>query len=364
MLNFTTLDTWFEEMDVIDIYSSIIWNDRYTKCGDFELVTDMSQRIQTYQGLDTYLRSDRSDHIMVFETQRIKSSPENGIVRTFSGRSLESILDRRIIWNQLILTGSLQDGIETILNENIISPTDSARAMANFVFDPSTDPAITSLEVDAQYYGENVYTAIQKLCETSGIGFKITISPSKEMVFKLYAGIDRSKKQTLNPLVLFTPDHENLRGTEYYEDRGDQKNSALVAGEGEGSDRIVTEAYRFPTDEGTELDFADRSRREIFVDAASVSRTTNSGQLTLEQYTLQLQERGWDELSKRPFVRSFEGEIEDSGSLYTIGVDFDLGDIVQIEDEFGHSSNTRVEEIILNEDNNGRRIYPKFGALS
>ena len=34
----TLLDDNFEELYVLDVFKSLIWTDRYWKCGDFEIV--------------------------------------------------------------------------------------------------------------------------------------------------------------------------------------------------------------------------------------------------------------------------------------------------------------------------------------
>lgn len=142
------------------------------------------------------------------EKIQITSDTEDGNHVTVTGRSLESILDRRIVWGQKLLSGNLQNGIKTLLNENVISPSDSNRKIPNFIFKESTDPAITKLKLEAQYTGDNLYDVIQKICEEQGIGFKITLNDEKQFVFELYAGSDRSYDQTENPTLYF---HRNSR---------------------------------------------------------------------------------------------------------------------------------------------------------
>ena len=143
--------------------------------------------------------------MMIVEKIQITSDTEDGNHVTVTGRSLESILDRRIVWGQKLLSGNLQNGIKTLLNENVISPSDSNRKIPNFIFKESTDPAITKLKLEAQYTGDNLYDVIQKICEEQGIGFKITLNDEKQFVFELYAGSDRSYDQTENPCSLRRP---------------------------------------------------------------------------------------------------------------------------------------------------------------
>ena len=120
-----------------------------------------------------------------------------------------------------------------MLNENVISPSDSNRKISNFIFKESTDSAITKLKLEAQYTGDNLYDVIQKICEEQGIGFKITLNDKKQFVFELYAGFDRSYDQTENPYVIFSPKFENIINSNYIESKASLKTVTLVGGEGE-----------------------------------------------------------------------------------------------------------------------------------
>ena len=122
-----------------------------------------------------------------------------------------------MIWGQKILTGNLQDAIQTLLNEIVISPTIVDRKISNFIFKKSTDSKITALTIDAQYTGDNLYTVINKLCDANNIGFKVTLNNTNQFVFELYVGADRSYDQDLNPYVVFSPKFDNIITSSYLE---------------------------------------------------------------------------------------------------------------------------------------------------
>ena len=140
----------------------------------------------------------------------MKTSLEEGNVLIITGRDLTSILDRRIVWQQTQCNGDFQNQIKKLLNENVISPTDSARRIPNLIFQASTDPKITSLTVDTQFTGDNIFESIKKLCKHERVGFKITLNSNKQMVFKLYMGVDRTFNQTENTAIEFSPRFDNL----------------------------------------------------------------------------------------------------------------------------------------------------------
>lgn len=352
-MDVTALNTNLDAISIVDVYESFIWTDRYYEYGDFELFTSMTDTILSYIRQDYYLQSRESEHVMIIEKIRINSDSENGNHITVTGRSLESILDRRIVWGQKTITGNLQNGIRTLLNENVISPADNKRRISNFIFEASTDPAITSLKIDAQYTGDNLYDVINKICSERSIGFKVTLNNNKQFVFKLYAGADRSYDQSVNPYVIFSPKFENIINSNYVESKSALKTVTLVGGEGEGSARKYTTVGG-----GSGL-----NRRELFTDARDISSDVGDGVVLSDAaYTAQLQQRGKEKLAENTDVTSFEGQVETT-VMFRYGEDFFNGDVVQIANEYGHETKARIVEIVMSEDEDGNSVYPTFKTI-
>lgn len=354
-MELTALDINLDPIAIIDIYESLIWTDRYNAYGDFELYTTVTEKLPNYIKQDYYLQVDDSEHVMIIEGISIKTDIEEGNHLTVSGRSLESILDRRIIWGRQSVDGNLQNGIKKILEDHVINPSDSSRRINNFVFEESTDPAITELNLDAQYTGNNLYELIHKVCSERNIGFKVTLNDNKQFVFKLYAGVDRSYDQTANPYVVFSPDFDNIVNSNYIESKSALKNIALIAGEGEGA------ARKFATvDKNSGIGLA---RRELFVDARDVSSDLGDGEvLSEDKYNAKLVQRGSEKLTDTVEVCSFEGQAE-TNIMYRYGEDFFDGDIVQVANEYGHSTAARILEIVRSVDNEGVSVYPTFETV-
>lgn len=351
-MDLTVLNTNLDDITLVDTYESFIWTDRYCAYGDFELYTAISEDLLDNIKQDRYLINRDSEHVMIIEKLLINSDAEDGNRITVSGRSLESILDRRIVWGQKTLSGNLQNGIKTLLNENVISPIDNDRKIDNFVFEESTDPTITGLTIEAQYTGDNLYDVIRKVCEEKNIGFKVTLN-DKKFIFKLYAGIDRSYEQTEVPFVIFSPNFENIINSSYIESKSSFKNITLVGGEGEGSARRYTTAGS-----GVGL-----NRRELFTDARDISSDVGDGViLTDAEYTAKLQQRGKEKLIENPEVISFEGQVETT-LMFKYGEDFFNGDVVQIANEYGHETRVRILEIVMSEDKGGISVYPTFKTI-
>lgn len=362
------LNTNFEKIGVIDTYISLIWTDRYDESGDFEIILPIDLLNLDIIKEDNYLIIDESEHVMIIEDINITTDVEDGKRLKITGRSMEQILDRRIIWNKTSFTRTyandsdtvgtppnLQNGIKKILNENIISPEISARRIDNFIFEESTDPLITKLTFEAQYRGESIYEVISSLCIENRLGFKITINSENKLVFKLYAGIDRTYDQLENPHIVFSPSNDNLFNGSYRKSKLSFKNVTLVAGEepeteGETQTTIVV---------GNELGI---NRREVFTDASGVSSKVDDTTLTDAQYKAHLKQKGVDTLIENQEIEAFDGEVETT-IMYRYGEDFFMGDIVQLEDEYGHEGQAYISEFIISQNESGINMYPTFITL-
>lgn len=347
------LDTGFEAVGILDSYESFIWTDRYFECGDFEVYGPASTEALSLLKTDYYLWNKDSEHVMIVEDTEVNTDVEDGNHIIIRGRSLESIIDRRIIWSHTTIEGNLQNGVKKLLDENVISPTNPERKIPNFIFEESDDERITSLTLEAQYLGENLYETICSICKSNQLGFKITLNDHNQFIFKLYFGVDRSYTQIEKPYVVFSPNFNNIINSNYVETKSTYKNVGLVAGEGEGTERKTVTVGNI-----TGID-----RREMFVDAGDIS-TYVDGDKTLSdsEYNAQLEERGVEELSDYPLIQSFEGKMETT-QTFELGKDYFIGDIVQTANEYGKEANSRVVEIIMSQSSSEYAVYPTFEAV-
>ena len=345
---------------VLDQYESLIWTDRYDSAGDFEFYTRFDPSFLDIFQKDYYLKIPVSDRTMIIEDWSISSDIENGTIFKAVGRSLESLLQRRIVWNQTRILGSVQNGIKKILDRNVISPSNNARKIPNLWFLINNDADIVAMDdIDAQFTGDLVYDAVQSMCQSYDLGFRIRMTDLGDFVFDLYNADDRSfNNDNNNPFVIFSPDFDNLLASDYKVVNSEFKNVARIGGQGEGSERKYANV-------GTA---SGMDRRELFVDANDISLTytdEDTGEsvtVSDTEYTNQLKQRGNEKLAEVTAYATFEGEADTSG-VFKYGTDFFLGDIVQIRNEYGIESRSRVSEIIFSQDASGFTAIPTFRAV-
>lgn len=346
------LNTSLQIIDQLDVFESIIWKDKYIGFGDFELQVKASAKMLNTLKPDYYLQLGSSNRLMVIETQKITYDLEDGDNLFITGRSLESILDRRIIWQQTILDGNLQNGIKKLLDENCIIPSITDRKISNVVFEASTDPRITALTIKTQYTMTNLYTSILEICESNNLGFSLTLSESEyKFIFKLFYGQNRSYEQLINPYIVFSPSYENLLESSYLYSKREYKNVTLVAGEGEGAARKTT-----VVGSGSGL-----NRREMHTDAREISQTVNGVAIPDAQYISQLAQKGVVKLAENVIVPIYDGKIDTH--MFEYEKDYFLGDIVQMVSEYEVEVKVRIDEIIYSESSTGVDLYPTFTII-
>lgn len=345
------LDEKAEILDIVDVFQSVIWTVQYYSQGDFELIVPATKKNIDLMQKDRLLCRDKDitkdtfKNVMVIEDIKIESDWEEGDKLTVSGKSLKSIVGRRVVWKQTNLTGNLEAGIRYVLNENVIDPEEESRKIANVELDEVAGITDT---IDAQLLGDNIAEWIESICSTHEIGWDMYVR-SKKYIFRLYKGTDRTYNQTEVPAVVFSDEYDNLLESIYTYERGDYKNAALIGGEGEGVNQRTT-----TIGEATGL-----QRYETYIDGSSIS--SNGAIITEEQYYKLLQDYGKEQLNEVSDTESFEGNVVSDGN-YKLNQDYFLGDLVQVKNEFGIEATPRIIEIIESEDEKGTAIVPKFST--
>lgn len=387
-MNLWILNDQFEQVGLIDDYTSLIWSKRYVEIGDCEVYIAANYRTFSLLRKGYYILRDDDDMICRIENIEIDTDAEQGDFLIVSGYDCRKILNQRLIWQQTVFKGTAENFCRKIITDNVINPTLARRKISRFQLgEPKNLP--DTIEIQSTYDG--VFDKIKELCITYGYGSKVSFD-DEHFVFDLYKGVDRSVNQTENEVVMFSPEFENIVTTKYKEDATNFKNAALVAGQGEGSARVTTEI-----DVGTGLD-----RYELYVDARDLSSeipydelvtaypngstvveddivyyvvnnvkiaildhvdNPSNGSLIGEAYETLLLQRGVEKLAEATDVISFEGEVEPNYS-YVYGQDYFLGDIVTVENNYGIQANARIVEVIESDDENGYSIIPTFEYIS
>lgn len=366
-MDITVYNDKFEVIFILDTYESLLWVDRYSKEGEFEIYTPVTEDIVNNLKPDNYITIKDSEHMMIIEDITIETDVEDGDHIKIVGRSLESILDRRIIWGEDHIQGNLQNSIRRLITNNIITPSITDRKISNFIFEDSTDTKVTELTYEGDYEGEDLLKIISDICTEKEIGFSILLDDQNRFVFKLYAGTDRSYAQDDLPWVVFRPDFDNVGKTNYNENHSNYKTVTLISGELDNSSYYTVEdttATYVPESRTTPVKRVVGSgsgllRKEIYTSATDVRQ--EDGMSDSEFYAL-LDSRGTETLKEHNIKKTFDGEYE-TKRMFIYKRDFFMGDIIQVANEYGMEAPSRITEFIYSQDSNGYKSYPTFTAL-
>lgn len=219
------MDKTYRSLRIIDAFSSLIWNDVYIGAGDFELEFVMDENALAYIEEDYYVSIKESDRYMIIEEIEILTSFQEGIKCRLSGRSLESILERRIIRDEIYVNGSLENSVLRLLNANVIMPSNQNRKINGFAMKTSKDPRIQKMKLEATFEaGANLYEQLCDICSERHIGFRVLPNGDGFFLFELYMGRDLTYDQTENAWVVFSPKFSNLEESDMKIDLSNLKN--------------------------------------------------------------------------------------------------------------------------------------------
>ena len=254
------------QIDVVDNYESLLWVSRYDDIGDCELYLPATDKAIQLLRKGYYLARDDDDMVCRIERVEIDTDVEKGNYLVVTGYDVKKILEQRVIWSTLTVDGKVEDEIRTMVQTSVCTPALYGRQIKNSLGQQMFylgDRANFTEVISEQVSYTNVGKRIREICKKYNWGYKIIVDQNK-FWFILYAGSDRTSS------VVFSEDYENLRSTKYIDDSSNLANVALVAGEGEGSQRSRNVSG-----------IADGiNRYEIFVDAKDLSRTITFEELT------------------------------------------------------------------------------------
>lgn len=401
------LNKQFEIIQLIDRYVSFIWTDRYNSAGDFELYMPDNEQTCEYIKPNNYIyvKNNKNEYMIIENIKTEYHDSSQYIVVT--GRSLASILDRRVVLGLRYINNFEEDEttprlnlgqvIKTIIDENIIHPENSDigtnenanqylksywtynktnRKISNFIFDEITDAndpnhrIRTIVPKNLQYQGENIYSLVEELCKKYYIGFRVYYDNGSFHLY-LYDGLFRTSDQSSNDVVIFSPFYDTLYNMVSVENGAAIKN--VIIGAGNDSNDELDRVYGVTDVNGNNLlaissAYSGLDLRETYVTCESVKRElTDDYGNTIEEsgdeddnYRKRINRKASEALAKNNKAsQTFEGDI-DTTIMYQLGEDYDIGDVCELQDWYKQNKKIRVTEVIKCQDSSGYKMYPSL----
>lgn len=364
------LDSALAYQGIIDDYITLVWAERYTDIGDFELELPISHYSNPLIAFGNILTIKTSDKLMVIEDIKQEDKGESEVL-VVQGKSVESFLKRRVIEEPFtILEEELAElAMYKLLWNNMIMPLDIKNGTVKeiAIFSKDYPRMYSAARYEEQFEPSTLFDIIKTICDNAyrlgsgvpssptarpGLGFKI-VNYNDELFFHFFYGVERDHNQlgfVDNPYVVFGPEFHNVQSSSIYESEQNRVTVALV----------LTDDTTYPLvyvwSDGSSEGVAgnepeDLERIETVIDM-KIDRDAVDPAMTNADVLLAIETRGREEIITGSNYL-IEGEFDTEGSPFTYGVDFFMGDIVQCY-LVGKSTGARVVEVVRTYSLEGR----------
>ena len=370
-----TLDPDFLKDEIVDEFISAIWTERYSIAGDVNLVVEASPANIARLVEGTFLGLDGTDEVMIIETVVI----EKGKLAV-TGPTLVAFLANRFIRTSPThnekawpLT-ALKPGeiMTTIVQEMCIGGIYLAPGYLWNVDGPrEIIPNLSIGDIDVSYadisialpFGP-VYDALKALSEQYHLGMSMYLESADEsgysLKFKSYAGRNLTSNQGTYPVVRLSPSMDTLADPKELRSISGFKNVAYTYASVNGTEGITTNAGVAFSDPDAETS-EGFARRVLSVISSDVTiddiGDTGAGLQAL------LNQEARNALANNNYVKVVDGEVVPQ-SEFQYGVNYLLGDIIELQGQSDIIQLARITEYIRSQDATGERSYPTVTVIT
>lgn len=374
-----TLTSRFLPKESINELISVIWTERYSSAGDVQLVVPATSEMIKMLAPGTFLGLRGTMEIMYLETHSI----ENRIL-TVTGVSMPQYLNQRAAW----FGNPAYDGTDTTVSlvSEFVNDTMTAGQFVSYIVNqmaivfPGFAVGTHWYPINIDYVADHIpglelgaidangtakrftfplgplYDGVQQIAREEGLGIKLYLrsaSYDSGFVFKFatYRGKDRTSEQDVHQMVRLTPLMDSLTDVKELGSISQYKNVFYVNYKNAVSIHYIP-GLSVPT---------GFDRRVMTVEAPDVYFNP-----ALPDYAAKVaafrEQVARNTIANHIYIQAVDGNAS-AKIPYTYGVDYGLGDIIELQGYTGTFSKARISEYIRSEDQFGEREYPTLEVL-
>lgn len=318
------LDNDINILGVFSTYEAVIWNPKLHQPGTFKAQFVFSDKMNRILQRGNLLYKNDEDEPAIITRKNLQLNKRGEQYITVQGYMASRYLNQRIIWSKMLMSGTPEQIMRQMVQEQVVSPVDDARKMPRVTLGDFKD--IKQDEIEKQITYDNLQEALTAVATAAELGYRLRLDiAAKIFTFEVYQGVNRTLG-TEQPCI-FTRDFGNVYTQTYAEDNTNYRNICLVGGPGEDADRILK----------TVGNATGIERYEMFYNASGISQD----KITESELYAQLEQKGKEKLAAYYTAAAFESKINQQKAM-----PFALGDYVTCTDsEWGVTVNTQVKEI-------------------
>lgn len=338
-----------------------MWAERYREPGEFELVDQLSSGLREILPIGTLISHYGTLEVMFVENHEIDDSKTEDPVIKISGRSLEAYLENRIVGtNQIranpvigagynLVAANTWNQVVTLINDHINNATNVLDNFGNIVA-TTTVSGITGVSEARLLKPGPVDKAALDILAIDDLGIKVIRrntfnvpgGSATQTVYNVHNGTNRANS------VIFAWQGGDLDIADYLWTDKPTKNSAMVIG-------------RYVNTFVDTWNMSKWNRKIMMVGADDIDGYLSAAPsgATLNNIVTQMQNRGKQALANQNRLTITRADISNL-SKYQYRTDYNIGDLVSLDGNFGQIATMRVVEYVEIQDENGESHHPTF----
>jgi hypothetical protein len=358
--NPVTDPTILENGELINNLDRTLWVERYRDPGEFSFEGKVSAGLRDFLPKGTLISHVDTLEVMIVESHQISETQEDDPTIVVTGRSFPSHLENRAVGVNQARTSStrttyemgtdfVHDQIVILINDHISTPVSSDDELENVLAETDLvsvgkPPAARPVEFGS------LWERVLELLRYDDLGIKTIrrntfgVGSDTYTTLLIYRGIDRSKE------VLFSWKSGDLEAAQYLFSNKNAYTSALVLGQ------YVVMMVDDPAK--TKYD-----RRIMVVDGSDIDGYFGAMpvgvDLTNVEYGLTI--RGYLAIVNQTDINIMQTDMSKTAK-YQYRRDFNIGDLISLDGNYGQLETFRIVEYAEVEDENGESGHPTLAV--
>lgn len=334
-------------------YTKALWVEKYRSPGEFKIEGYLSSGLRDLLPIDSFITHVDTETVMIVESHEIKQPKDTDPKITISGRCFTAFLEERTpgdflnafttqIVEYIIPADPTWEQVVNLIDAHLINPLDSDDGLIGVEVDHTCTGSSTSEDRTIRQAGNNCYVAAVDIMKVDDLGLK-SVRPTASVsstYFRVYRGENVSKK------VRFSWTRGDLENVEYFFSNKKYKTQVRVIG------RWVNVIVN-------DIGADNYDRRTTTIDASDIDEQASAypsgGALFLVETAMSI--RGRQALKAQRRVSITQADVSEN-TTFRFRQDYNIGDLVTVDGDFGESTVMRVIEYAEADDENGSTGHP------